>query len=178
MLKESVLFVKNCFFGSMGSDIGQSLQGFSVYHHHPGQFPPLPPLREAIQVELEKERIRREVIMSEIARRRLLEAEVRRGLMMEKESALQRGGDGFPFGSSPRLEFDSSMRLPLSGARANGRSLEERIALSLEERLYGRYGGGGYDTMQFQRGAVDRRISEGRGKQETTFLVSMNTPFS
>ncbi|XP_065631914.1 uncharacterized protein LOC112025121 isoform X3 [Quercus suber] len=47
--------------------------------------------REAIvQRELEKARIREEIIAAEITRRRLLEAEVRRELMIEREMALRR----------------------------------------------------------------------------------------
>ncbi|XP_040996931.1 UBP1-associated proteins 1C-like isoform X1 [Juglans microcarpa x Juglans regia] len=47
-------------------------------------------VREAIQRELEKERIREEIIMAEIARRQMLEAEVRRELMMEREMVMRR----------------------------------------------------------------------------------------
>ncbi|OUZ99584.1 hypothetical protein BVC80_7915g3 [Macleaya cordata] len=40
-------------------------------------------MREAIQIELEKERIREEIIAAEILRKRALEAELRRGMALE-----------------------------------------------------------------------------------------------
>ncbi|KAF5177807.1 hypothetical protein FRX31_032612 [Thalictrum thalictroides] len=52
------------------------------------------PLRESMQREWEKERIREQIIASEYMRRRELEAEVRRELAMERELAIRRG-DGF-----------------------------------------------------------------------------------
>ncbi|KAB1211965.1 hypothetical protein CJ030_MR5G023727 [Morella rubra] len=70
--------------------------------------------REAFQWELEKERIREEILVAEIARRRVIEAEVRRELMMEREMAMQ------------RLTATSM---------AEGFSVEERLAVRLESRL-------------------------------------------
>ncbi|KAL6012185.1 hypothetical protein ACLOJK_002663 [Asimina triloba] len=66
--------------------------------HH--QF--IPP-REAIRRELEKERIREEIIAREIFRRRELEEEVRRELAMEREFELRRQADRFSLASSSAL---------------------------------------------------------------------------
>ncbi|XP_031123005.1 uncharacterized protein LOC116025800 isoform X2 [Ipomoea triloba] len=68
-------------------------------------------LRGTIRRQIEKERIREEILAQEIARRRILEAEVRMELMREREAAMLRG------------------QLP------NERSLEERIVRLIEERL-------------------------------------------
>ncbi|GFY80967.1 hypothetical protein Acr_01g0007760 [Actinidia rufa] len=53
-------------------------------------------VRESILREMEKERIREEIIAAKIARKRLLEAEVRREMMLEREMALRRA-EGFSF---------------------------------------------------------------------------------
>ncbi|KAL3379360.1 hypothetical protein AABB24_000193 [Solanum stoloniferum] len=45
--------------------------------------------------EIEKDRIRKEIIAEEVARRWMLELEVRRELMMEREIAISCGGDRF-----------------------------------------------------------------------------------
>ncbi|KAH6817441.1 hypothetical protein C2S51_001044, partial [Perilla frutescens var. frutescens] len=120
-------------------------QGLSSHPHlHPHPLPHPHPhphhlsssqshaLHEAIRRELEKERIREEIIMSEILRRRALEAEVRSELMMERELALQGRSNGF--GSPSRMGLDLPMRLPLVDTRAKGRFHEERIMLSLTQR--------------------------------------------
>ncbi|GAA0153817.1 hypothetical protein LIER_11969 [Lithospermum erythrorhizon] len=67
---------------------GPSYQYVNDHHRHPIG------MHEAIWRHIEKERIREEIIAEEIARRRVLEAEVRRELMIERELAMQRGGDG------------------------------------------------------------------------------------
>ncbi|KAK7849120.1 hypothetical protein CFP56_003756 [Quercus suber] len=72
--------------------------------------------REAIaQRELEKARIREEIIAAEITRRRLLEAEVRRELMIEREMALRRlsaeGRISFQYGLSMHA-FDGGFAFP------------------------------------------------------------------
>ena len=72
--------------------------------------------REAIvQRELEKARIREEIIAAEITRRRLLEAEVRRELMIEREMALRRlsaeGRISFEYGLSMHA-FDGGFAFP------------------------------------------------------------------
>lgn len=85
-------------------------------------------LREEVQRELEKERIRQVIIAEEIVRRRLLEAEVRRELMLEREIALLRAG-GFPLLSSSSLEPSTvgfAQRLP-SLHLSEGKTLGERL---------------------------------------------------
>ncbi|KAK2992951.1 hypothetical protein RJ640_007333 [Escallonia rubra] len=82
-------------------------------------------VREAIQREIEKERIREEIIAAEVDRRRMLEEEVRRELRMEREFGCRRPG---------RFAFPRGVPRPPPSA-LGGRSLEERIALSLEHRL-------------------------------------------
>ncbi|KAK3012772.1 hypothetical protein RJ639_009186 [Escallonia herrerae] len=82
-------------------------------------------VREAIQREIEKERIREEIIAAEVDRRRMLEAEVRRELRMEREFGCRR---------PDRFAFPPGMPRPPPSS-LGGRPLEERIALSLEHRL-------------------------------------------
>ncbi|KAF7838133.1 UBP1-associated proteins 1C-like isoform X2 [Senna tora] len=50
----------------------------------------MPPPKDDILRELEKEQIRRDIISGELSRRRMLEEEVRRELMVEREMALRR----------------------------------------------------------------------------------------
>lgn len=72
--------------------------------------------REAILREREKERIRDEILAIEIAKRRVLEAEVRRELaVLEREMAIRRGGpDGLSLEDQwASMRFDGP-RLPLS----------------------------------------------------------------
>ncbi|KAL2502454.1 uncharacterized protein Fot_36302 [Forsythia ovata] len=129
-------------------------------HHHPLLQPH--DLHEPILREIEKQRIREEIIISEIARRRVLEAEVRRELMLERELALRRGEDGFPFGPSSGIGYDSTIRLPLLGMRSEGRPLEERVAMphKEKERQNGRHENGELQTLPFQRCSTEPRISE------------------
>lgn len=87
-------------------------------------------MHEVIQREIEKERIREEVIMSEILRRR---AEARREMMMEREMALRRDGNCFPYGLSSLIGFDSPTSRPLLRTKITGRSLEETMGLSFAE---------------------------------------------
>ncbi|XP_055822925.1 uncharacterized protein LOC129891552 isoform X2 [Solanum dulcamara] len=89
-------------------------------------------MREAIQREIEKERIKEEIIAEEIARRHMLELEVRRELMMERQLAKQ-SGEGLSSFSSPVMSF--SPTLPLLKQQSVVRSVEERIAGSLEDRM-------------------------------------------
>ncbi|KAF7154670.1 hypothetical protein RHSIM_Rhsim01G0028100 [Rhododendron simsii] len=111
---------------------------------------PMHPMHEAVQRELEKEQIREQIIAAEKARRRALEEEVRREMMLEREMALRRGGgDGFAIfsGFEPRHSVMQH--------QFEGRSLEERIVLAIEERFSnsGRRAGigGGFETVPFQR---------------------------
>ncbi|KAK4415185.1 hypothetical protein Salat_2625700 [Sesamum alatum] len=113
----------------------------SQYHHQKQLYPRSDELHKAIQREIEKEWIREEIILSEIMRRRTLEDEVRRELiMMESGLALRRCNNAFPFGSSPVT--GSPLRVPVMETRAAGRST-------------GRCEGGG-----FQRGTFHLRISK------------------
>lgn len=112
--------------GYMAPDIGRK--------HENVQNPLL--MRELFQIELEKERIRNDLIASEIAWRRVLEAEVRTEMMLGRELALQDRGCNV---------FDRFSFFPVTGVRLGardisleqieGRSLEERIAISLEKRF-------------------------------------------
>ncbi|XP_031123007.1 uncharacterized protein LOC116025800 isoform X3 [Ipomoea triloba] len=86
-------------------------QPISDFGHSRRYFQNQMDLRGTIRRQIEKERIREEILAQEIARRRILEAEVRMELMREREAAMLRG------------------QLP------NERSLEERIVRLIEERL-------------------------------------------
>ncbi|KAK4431887.1 hypothetical protein Salat_0950800 [Sesamum alatum] len=176
--------------GYLGPDLWQNQREFIRDHHPPSQIyphprpfrhPHLPPhphdMHEAIHREIEKQRIRQEIIMSEIERRYALEAEVRMELRMEMELAQRKGGNGFPFGPCPQMEFESPTRSSLLGIRAEGRSVEGRVAMSLEEmrRLNG---GGSFGSHPFERGTADLRISEvkpvadgGKEKQKVIILA-------
>lgn len=122
-------------------------------YHHPS---PYAHDMAAIQREIEKEKIREEIIMSEIMRRRELEAEVRRELMMERELVLSaerelvlhRGTHGVSYGAPSVTEIE--------------RPLEERILSSLmdRERLNGRLESGDLEPLPFQRGSADVRNLE------------------
>ncbi|KAL6973817.1 hypothetical protein U1Q18_028001 [Sarracenia purpurea var. burkii] len=138
-------------------------------------------VREAVRRELEKQQIREEIIAEEMARRRVLEAEVRRELSLEREIAMRRA-DGMPLfpgtasSSSSAMLFES--RMPLLH-QCEGRSLEERLALSLEERVCyeARRGIGAIETLPFQRNA-ERKITLVEPQSEVTkekvvFLVSI-----
>ncbi|KAK6126975.1 hypothetical protein DH2020_039286 [Rehmannia glutinosa] len=116
-------------------------------------------MRDAILIEIEKEKIREEIIISEIVRRRVFEAQVRTDLMIERELALRRNADGFPIRPS---EFDSPRRLSVLGTRADGSSVDKRITMSMDEskRLNGRPESGGFETLPFQKGAADLKIPE------------------
>ncbi|XP_011083947.1 uncharacterized protein LOC105166331 isoform X2 [Sesamum indicum] len=124
-------------------------------------------LHKAIQREIEKECIRAEITMSEIMRRRSLEDEVRRELMMDWGLALLRGSNGFPFGSSTvTTDSPQTLRLPIMETRNEGKSLEEIIVLSLgKERSNGRCESGGFEALPYQRGPSNLRISEANPDQ-------------
>lgn len=77
--------------------------------------------------EIEKERIREKIIAEEIARRRMVEFDVRRELMMEIQLAKQ-SGEGSSSFSSPTLPFLKQ--------QSDVTSLEERIASSQMGRGY------------------------------------------
>ncbi|XP_011079388.1 uncharacterized protein LOC105162910 isoform X1 [Sesamum indicum] len=178
--------------GYLGTDLWQSRREFIRDNHPPGQLyphprpfhhPHLPPhphaMHEAIQREIEKQRIRQDIILAEIERRYALEAEVRMELRMEMELALRKGGNGFPFGPCPPMEFESPTRSSLLRMRAEGRSVEGRFAMSLEEmrRPNGRHESGSSGTQPFQRGTADLRISEvkpvAEGSKEKQTVIFM-----
>ncbi|KAK6126974.1 hypothetical protein DH2020_039285 [Rehmannia glutinosa] len=165
---------------TMGPDMVQTQQEFfpDLHHHlHPHARPlrhHLPPpnphdMRDAILIEIEKEKIREQIIMSEIVRRRVLEDQVRRDLMIKRELALRRSGDGFPFRPSG---FDSPTRLSLLGTRADGSFVDKRITMSMDEhkRLNGRPESGGFVTLPFQKG--------GKEKQNVIFMDKPNENIS
>lgn len=116
-------------------------------------------MRDAIRWEVEKERIREEIIAEEIARKRILEEEVRHELMMEREMIAMRSGGGFPSPCMPLSLPPSHNRLSEPGFFSRQPvGLEERIILSLDERNSRGGGGGGhppeirgFDVVPFQR---------------------------
>ncbi|GLT43683.1 hypothetical protein SLA2020_176170 [Shorea laevis] len=67
--------------------------------------------REAIYLrEMEKQRIREDIIAEEITRRRVLEAEVRRELMVEREMAMRRAAEmGLPYEEIFSMQSDSRL---------------------------------------------------------------------
>ncbi|XP_057514490.1 uncharacterized protein LOC130796196 [Actinidia eriantha] len=122
-------------------------------------------VREGIQRELEKERIREEIIAAEIARKSMLEAEVRREMMLETEMALRRADGLSLFAGSSSLFGSRFSRLNQS----EGRSLEERLASSLEQKLgyQGRPAMEGFQTMPFQR-CSEPKITEIKSPSEVS----------
>ncbi|CAL5341182.1 unnamed protein product [Camellia sinensis] len=144
-------FTEQALRGYSGPDFGRPAEFFRNRND----------VREAIQRELEKQRIREEIVAGEIARKRLLEAEVRREMLMEREMAL-RGAERFSLfsGSAAVSAMQFEPRLSLLH-QSDGRSLEERLALSLEDRLgyQARRGNGGFGTFSFQHNA-EPKISE------------------
>ncbi|XP_021750021.1 zinc finger protein 407-like [Chenopodium quinoa] len=107
-------------------------------------------MRESIQRELEKERIRAEIIAEEVYRRRILEDEVRRELMYERELALRRGEGEFGFRSSS-MRFET--RVPLLT------NFEHRIGVSPHREV----GFQGSNTLPFQRDPVIAGNVDGNG---------------
>ncbi|XP_024968372.1 uncharacterized protein LOC112507868 isoform X2 [Cynara cardunculus var. scolymus] len=111
-------------------------------------------MREAIQREREKERIRAEIIAEEMARTRILEAEVRKELMMEREMMAMRSGRGFssPFMSLSMQPNHNNIERRILHQQPIG--LEGRIVMSLEEKYP--HGGNrlafrGFEVAPFQR---------------------------
>ncbi|XP_073158000.1 uncharacterized protein [Henckelia pumila] len=149
-----------------------------IRNEHPHPHPQ--DLHEAIQREIEKERIREEIITFEIVKRRVLEAEVRLELMMEREMAMRQTGSGFPFGSSPLMGPESPMRPSLLVPKA-GWSAEERLGMTLEDKeKLKRIENGRLETLPFQRGAADLRISEiknaSKGNKEKERILLLTKP--
>lgn len=114
--------------------------------------------REAILLrEIEKEKIRRELIAGEILRKRvLLEEEVTRRRDMMLVAALCRPHEGFSLSSAWASDFGPRVSV------LESRAIKERLAFSYEERLRGyrnRSGMAGFEMVPFQR-IPERRISE------------------
>ncbi|CAI9098797.1 OLC1v1035504C1 [Oldenlandia corymbosa var. corymbosa] len=141
-------------------------------------------VREEIQRAIEKERIRDEIIAGEIARRRILEAEVREELRMERELAL-RVKEG---STTDKVPYPVDTGIPLAPRgnpflqEAKGLTLEERIAMYVEERLRmrARLEAQGFDAVPFQpirtinpkvEAAVSSLSESGRQKEKIVFLV-------
>ncbi|KAJ8571110.1 hypothetical protein K7X08_038082 [Anisodus acutangulus] len=88
--------------------------------------------------EIEKECIREEIIAEEVARRRMLEFEVRRELMMEREVAVWRGDHRYASLSiSPRFPFlkqqaDAVSLVSGLGAR---RDMEQNLEVPFQRRV-------------------------------------------
>lgn len=110
--------------------------------------------REAIQREIEKEKIRNEMIAAEIMRRRFqLEREM---MTLEREMLAVRRPEGFSFLSAS--EFGPSVSVM---NRSESRLTEERLAMSLEEELgyRNRYWIEEFETVPLHR-CAEPRISE------------------
>ncbi|KAK0570687.1 hypothetical protein LWI29_005029 [Acer saccharum] len=96
-----------------------------------------------IQREIEKEKIRLEIIAAENVRRRLLEEEVRRELMMERETAARGSSEtGLSTEESHTTQLDS--RFPFTH-KLDNRLLEDRLAFP-ESRSLG-FGPFGLDML-------------------------------
>lgn len=144
-------------------------------------------VREEIQRSFEKERIRDEIIAAEIARRQVLEAEVRAELRMERELALRAtGGDAynrflFPLGAGMALDSRGITY------QQEVKGLVERIAMYAEERLRmgTRCETPGFDTLPFQqrsvepeaKGVTPSHSENSKQKEKIVFLVSMCPSF-
>ncbi|KAL6539345.1 hypothetical protein OROHE_011116 [Orobanche hederae] len=186
----SYLTDKNLRADSIGSYIGQTHQEFfpdghlrhlhhlyslpSQYLRHSLPSPNPRDLHEGIQIEIEKEKIREEILITEAARRRVLEAEVRRELMMER-SAMLTSGHGFSFRSSPQMDFASpAMIPPRAGEKMDEGSLEERITSLLNgKRESGRF----FETQAtIQRGTIVKPVSQARGDLQKKKYIFLGNP--
>ncbi|XP_059662842.1 uncharacterized protein LOC132308690 [Cornus florida] len=123
-------------------------------------------LDEAILREIEKDRIREEIMAAEMGRKRLLiEAEVSR---REREMMALQRGDGLSH-SSPWTWMWMEPR-PSGGSRL----LEERLAFSLQKRVTRRREIGGLDTfeiMPFERAGKKPKIVGGQGCLPPSLVV-------
>ncbi|XAR51140.1 hypothetical protein NMG60_11005687 [Bertholletia excelsa] len=134
-------------------------------------------VHEAIQWKLEKDVIRREIIATEIAWRQVLEAEVRREMFLEREMALGKP-EGLSLFSGLAMASAMPFQLRLPHLQyPEDKSLEGRLALSLEERLASQLRSGIRDlkTFPFQNNA-EPKILEVKppsevSKQKIMFLA-------
>nr|DAD27470.1 TPA_asm: hypothetical protein HUJ06_028938 [Nelumbo nucifera] len=127
-------------------------------------------VQESIQREIEKDRIREEILSAELERRRVLEAEVRRELQMERELAALRRAEGFfSVLSEPRVSFIHHLRgsrfeerLSFPGSREigvmtpEGSRREDRLSCSGKQET------GVVEPLPFQRHPEATEISKGK----------------
>ncbi|KAK4377225.1 hypothetical protein RND71_003521 [Anisodus tanguticus] len=95
-------------------------------------------VHEAMKREIEKECIREEIIAEEVARRRMLEFEVRRELMMEREVAVWRGDHRYASLSiSPRFPFlkQQADAVSLVSGLAARRDMEQSLEVPFQRRV-------------------------------------------
>ncbi|KAI7732246.1 hypothetical protein M8C21_007178 [Ambrosia artemisiifolia] len=92
-------------------------------------------MRERIRGEIEKERIREEIIAEEMALRRVLEAEVRNDLMMDRHMAMRRAGGGFgaPFMSLQALSQKDVFEQKFLQPRLIG--TEDKRVMSVDDKF-------------------------------------------
>ncbi|KAF9617335.1 hypothetical protein IFM89_035316 [Coptis chinensis] len=138
-----------------------------------------PSLREAIQREVEKERIREEIIAQEIIRRRELEAEVRRELAMERDLYLRRP-EGYSF-SSPSMWSDTRVMPSMLDRQSSGFGFAERLPYSgrtdvglFAERLpytVARTEVGSFERVPFQRSVEAAKMAESSTGQAGKLMV-------
>ncbi|KAF9594096.1 hypothetical protein IFM89_027387 [Coptis chinensis] len=141
-----------------------------------------PSLREAIQREVEKERIREEIIAQEIIQRRELEAEVRRELAMERDLYLRRP-EGYSF-SSPSIWSDTRVMPSMLDHQSSGFGFAERLSYSgrtdvglFAERLpytVARTEVGSFERVPFQRSVEAAKIAESSTGQAGKLMVFAN----
>ncbi|KAK9098162.1 hypothetical protein Syun_025207 [Stephania yunnanensis] len=128
----------------------------------------------AIQRQIEKERIRQEIIAAEIIRRRELEMEVRRELAMEREMALRRGDHG---ACSRGL---SSVMWPQENARFPALLSRNRDDIASNERTAipsGNTEVGSLDRLPFQRPEAAKVGNNDRGPaRQVMFMVRIYLP--
>ncbi|CAA0831905.1 Unknown protein [Striga hermonthica] len=127
--------------------------------HHPLFTSNSQDLRRAVLIEMEKEKIREEMMVSEIARKRVLEAEVRSELLRWVQAM---GGRGLPlsFWSSLPTELVPPTRLSDLGESGNGSFLDERVRVLMDEAKKEKHEGVGFETSPFHGRTGGLRIPE------------------
>ncbi|KAK9130347.1 hypothetical protein Sjap_010834 [Stephania japonica] len=126
----------------------------------------------AIQRQIEKERIRQEIIAAEIIRRRELEMEVRRELAMEREMALRRGDrGGCSRGLSLGMWPQDTARFPaLLGRNRDDIVSDERTAVPS-----GNIEVGSLNRLPFQRPEAPKVGDNGKGPPGQVMFVAKPT---
>ncbi|XP_051150366.1 uncharacterized protein LOC127264860 [Andrographis paniculata] len=168
--------------GYLGPEFGRAQLAHSLNYDYQQQsrcYPPLHPfpshrphyIQDAVQTEIAMEQMRSQIIMTELMRSRALMAEVmrERELLMERELILRHQSDGFVFGSTPKMGYDSLTRLPLLGARAEPWPLENGTVQPFAQiiRPNGRVESGGCEGLISQAGTPSLRISEVNASSES-----------